>query len=300
MRTRALILLAPIALVLAAACGIAARPLATPSIARETGFVTVQDGARIYFEAAGNGPAILFIHGLGGNHAAWFHQIPYFARTHRAVTISQRGFAPSTGGERPYDVALLVQDAVAVLEKAGAKDVVVVGQSMGGWTALGLAIERPDLVRGVVLSGTVAGIFDAEIERHYATVTERARALADRPPALGQHPAISSRFTERSPDEAYLYQLLTSFGAPTPSTIAAALGNSRFDDTDLVRLRAPVLFVVGEDDVVFPPAIVQRAADRIPGARLVVIPDAGHSPYFERPEAWNDAVRAELAGDRGK
>jgi 3-oxoadipate enol-lactonase len=269
-----------------------------PSIARETGFATVRDGARIYYEAAGNGPAMLFIHGLGGNHAAWFHQIPTFARTHRTVTLSQRGFAPSTGGEKPYAVALLVADAVAVLEKVGAKDVVVVGQSMGGWTALGLAIERPDLVRSVVLSGTVAGIFDAEIERHYATVTERARALADRPPALGRHPAISGRFTERSPDEAYLYQLLTSFGAPTPSTIATALGRARFDDTDLARLSAPVLFVVGEDDVIFPPAIVQRAADRIPGARLVVIPDAGHSPYFERPEAWNDAVRVELTGGK--
>ncbi len=298
MGTRVLILLSPISLVpllFAAACGTAARSPAGPSIARETGFVAVADGARIYYEAAGDGASMLFIHGLGGNHAAWFHQIPYFARTHRAVTLSQRGFAPSTGGERPYDVALLVQDAVAVLEKAGAKDVVVVGQSMGGWTALGLAIERPDLVRGVVLSGTVAGIFDAEIERHYATVTERARELADRPPSLGAHPAISRRFTERSPDEAYLYQLLTSFGAPTPSAIAEALGRARFDDAQLRKLRTPVLFVVGEDDIVFPPAIVQRAANRIPGARVVVIPDSGHSPYFERPHAWNEVVSAELA-----
>jgi pimeloyl-ACP methyl ester carboxylesterase len=211
----------------------------------------------------------------------------------------QRGFAPSTGGERPYDVGRLVADAVAVLEKTGAKDVVVVGQSMGGWTALGLAIERPDLVCGVVLSGTVAGIFDAEIERHYATVTERARALADRPPALGQHPAISPRFTERSPDEAYLYQLLTSFGAPTPSVIAAALGRARFDDADLAKLRVPVLFVLGEDDSIFPPSIVRRAADRISGARLVVIPDAGHSPYFERPDVWNEVLGRELVTREG-
>jgi 3-oxoadipate enol-lactonase len=296
MRLRGLVLLAFLSI--AAACNTAARPPAAPPIARESGFVTVSDGARIYYEAAGDGQVLLFIHGLGGNHAAWFHQIPYFARTHRAVTLSQRGFAPSTGGERPYDVAVLVADAVAVMEKAGAKNVVVVGQSMGGWTALGLAIERPDLVRGVVLSGTVAGIFDAEIERHYASVSERARALADRPPPLGSHPAISRRFTERSPDEAYLYQLLTSFGAPAPSTIATALGRARFSDTDLARLRAPVLFVVGEDDAIFPPTIVQRAADRIPGARLVVIPDSGHSPYFERPDAWNEVLSAELAVER--
>ena len=284
-----------LAIVMLSGCGVAARPPSIPApVIRETGFVTTGDGARIYYEAAGEGLALLFIHGLGGNHAAWFRQVPHFAKTRRAIVLAQRGFAPSTAMIGGYDATTLVADAIAVLETTRARDVVVVGQSMGGWTALGVALARPDLVRGVVLSGSIAGIFDAEIERHYTSVTERAGALAKQPPALGAHPAIAPGFRHEHPDEAYLYQLLTSFGAPRPGDVAEALGRARFSDEELATLRAPVLFVVGEHDSVFPPSIVRRAAARIPGAEIVEIANAGHSPYFERPREWNAAVDAFL------
>jgi pimeloyl-ACP methyl ester carboxylesterase len=250
----------------------------------------MNDGVRIYYERVGHGPAVLFLHGLAGNHAAWFRQVPYFARDHRVITIAQRGFAPSSENRGEYDNSTLVADAIAVLESLGEKDVTVVGQSMGGWTALGIAIERPDLVRSVVLSATVAGIFDDDIERHYARVIARARDLANKPPALGAHPALGRRFGAEHPDDAYLYQLLTSFGSPSPGKVAEDLGRTRFDDAAIARLRAPALFVVGEDDEIFPPDIVRRAAARVRGARVVTVRRAGHSPYFERPAEWNRTV----------
>ncbi len=272
------------------ACGAQTLPPTLTPIQRDTGFVVARAGARIYYEAAGAGPAVLFIHGLGGNHAAWFNQVPYFARDHRAIAYAQRGFAPSSAGGPDFDVDLLVEDAIAVLAAARATDVVVIGQSMGGWTALGLALARPDLVRGVVLADTIGGIFDDEIERHYDTVAARARSLSAAPPPLGRHPAISPRFSDEHPGEAYLYQLLASFGAPRPSDVADGLRRERFADTSLKTLGAPVLFVVGEDDPIFPPDIVKRAAARVPGAEIEVVSNAAHSPYFERPDAWNTVV----------
>jgi pimeloyl-ACP methyl ester carboxylesterase len=261
-----------------------------PQPTRETGFVTMNDGARIYYERTGTGPAMLFLHGLAGNHAAWFQQVPYFARSHRVITIAQRGFAPSTANRDEYDNGRLVADAIAVLETLGERNVAIVGQSMGGWTALGVALERPDLVHAVVLSATVGGIFDDEIARHYEGVIARARDLASKPPALGAHPALGRRFAKEQPDNAYLYQLLTSFGSPPPGTVAEGLGRTRFDDAMFARLRAPVLFVVGEDDEIFPPRIVERAAARVPGAQLALLEGVGHSPYFERPDAWNRVI----------
>jgi pimeloyl-ACP methyl ester carboxylesterase len=118
----------------------------------------------------------------------------------------------------------------------------------------------------------------------------RARELASKPPALGVHPALGRQFASQHPDEAYLYQLLTSFGSPSPGKVAEGLGRTRFDDATLTRLRAPVLFVVGEDDEIFPPDIVRRAAARVRGSRIATIRGAGHSPYFERPDAWNRVV----------
>jgi pimeloyl-ACP methyl ester carboxylesterase len=206
------------------------------------------------------------------------------------ITIAQRGFAPSTENRDEYDNGRLVADAIAVLETLEEKDVTVVGQSMGGWTALGLALERPDLVDAVVLSATVGGIFDDEITRQYERVTARARELASKPPALGAHPALGRRFANEQPDDAYLYQLLTSFGSPPPGRVAEGLGRTRFDDAMLARLRAPVLFVVGEDDEIFPPRIVEHAAARVRGAQLALLEGAGHSPYFERPDAWNRVI----------
>lgn len=283
-----------LAVVLLAACTTLAPDADPPPLARETGVVESRDGARIYYEVAGTGSAMLFIHGLAGNHAAWFQQVPYFARTRRVVTLSQRGFAPSTAVDDTFDVDRLVADAASVIDRVGARDIVVVGQSMGGWTALGLALARPDLVRVVVLSDTTAGIVDDEIAQNYETVTKRAREIAGRPLPLASHPAIGQRFAQEHRDLAYLYQLLTSFGSPNPGGIAQSLGRARLDDARLRALRARVLFVVGEKDPIFPPAIVRRAASHLAGAEVVVIDDAGHSPYFERPDAWNAAVEAFL------
>jgi len=270
-----------------------------PLLPRENGFVTTSDGARIYYEVAGRGSAILFLHGLAGNHAAWFHQVPYFAPSHRVITVAQRGFAPSSTNQADYDNATLVTDAISVLESLGERKVAVVGQSMGGWTALGLALRRPDLVDVVVLSATVGGIFDEEIATHYERVTERARQLASQPPMLGSHPALGERFSLEHPADAYLYQLLTTFGSPLPQRVAEGLGRTRFDDVALSGLRARVMFVVGEDDRIFPPDIIRRAARKIPGARVELIRDSGHSPYFEQPRAWNRVVAKFLRREAG-
>ncbi|MBI5507083.1 MAG: alpha/beta fold hydrolase [Deltaproteobacteria bacterium] len=259
-------------------------------IARTTGFATARDGTRLYYEKIGSGPALVFIHGLGGNHAAWFHQVPVFAQHFTVITLSQRGFAPSTGRQDRYDVGVLVADLLAVMDACGVEKASVVGQSMGGWTALGLTLRAPERVRALVLADTVAGISDAEIVAHHTAMLANARKLGATPPPLARHPALSPEFCAANPAEAYLYQTLASFGAPTPASIAGQLSTTRFDNAQLARLKIPTLFVVGRSDTVFPPALIRRAATHVPGARVVEIDGAGHSPYFEQPERWNDAV----------
>jgi|GEM_PF-381465 len=268
------------------------------AIPRATGFATARDGTRLYYEKIGSGPALVFIHGLGGNHAAWFHQVPEFARHFTVITLSQRGFAPSTGPRDHYDVGVLVGDLLAVMDACGVKKASVVGQSMGGWTALGLALRAPERVRALVLADTVAGIGDAEIVAHHAAMLANARALAATPLPLARHPALGAAFSASDPGQAWLYQTLASFGAPAAGVVAGQLAAIRFNDAELARLAIPTLFVVGRDDTVFPAALVRRAATHIPGARVVEIADAGHSPYFEQSARWNDTVAAFLAGTK--
>lgn len=291
-------LLAAIALASAAAgCAVRtptpAGPPADPPT-REHGFTRRPDGSTIYYERTGSGPALVLIHGLGGNHAVWYRQVPRLARRYSVITVAQRGFSPSTGDRTDLDVSRMVEDLMAVLDELNVETAALVGQSMGGWTALAAALIHPDRIRAVVMADTTGGIFDTTILTHYEAVVARARTLADRPPPLGRHPALDLEFSRSNPDEAYLYQLLTTFGAPDPGYIAGALGTQRLEPRVLAANKTAVLFLVGERDPIFPPTIVRRASQLLPGSEVRVIADTGHSPYFEKPGRWADVVESFL------
>lgn len=268
---------------------------ALPAIPRRSGWVTADDGTRLYREVCGQGPAIVFVHGLGGNHAVWFQQVAHFARDHTVITLSQRGFAPSDGDRSRYDVDRLVRDLEQVMDEAGASKAVVVGQSMGGWTALGLALSAPERVEALVLADTFGGVSDDAIDGYLAKMTAAAAKLGSAPPPLGVHPALSPAFSAARPDLAYLYQTLATFGSPRPDVIAGQLATSRAPAAKVAALDVPTLFLVGEEDRLFPPALIDRAASRIRGAAVVRIDGAGHSPYFEQPAEWNAALERFLA-----
>lgn len=264
-------------------------------IPRRTGHATARDGAPIYYEVCGSGPALVFVHGLGGNHAVWFQQVAHFARTHTVVTMSQRGFAPSGGDQKHYDVARLVQDLEAVMDAASVQRAVVIGQSMGGWTALGLAMRSPERVEALVLADTLGGIDDEAIAAEMRNIGASAARLQSAPPPFGVHPALSAGFSAREPGLAYLYQTLTTFGAPAPGSIVKQLAATRVPGASLKDFRVPTLFIVGSEDRLFPPALVHQSSAYIAGAEVVEIAGAGHSPYFERPDAWNETLERFLA-----
>jgi pimeloyl-ACP methyl ester carboxylesterase len=161
----------------------------------------------------------------------------------------------------------------------------LVGQSMGGWAALGFALAEPARVRRLVLADTPGGIMTPELVAGLRAIRPSAA-----PDPLGVHPALGASLVARDPARAYLYQMLGAFGEPEVAKIAPALFGTVVPDPALAALAGRVLFVVGAEDALFPPAAIRASAARVPGARVVEIADAGHSPYFEQPEAWNRAV----------
>jgi pimeloyl-ACP methyl ester carboxylesterase len=165
---------------------------------------------------------------------------------------------------------------------------------MGGWTSMAFALAHRDRVRSLVLTDTLAGVSDEEIR----TVAMEAfpRALA-RPEALEVwHPALGPRFCADHPDRAMLYLAITSFGdKPNDGEMLAMLANTRHDLDVLKALRIPTLAVAGEDDLLCPPAAVERVGKHL-GGTFHLIEGAGHSPYFETPDAWNQLVLEWLAG----
>jgi 3-oxoadipate enol-lactonase len=252
------------------------------------------DGEKIYYELCGEGPPLVLCHGLGGNHGVWYGQVACFARTHQVVSWDHRGFGRSTDRAARSGPEVATADLHALLDHLALDRVDLVGQSMGGWTALGLALAEPERVRRLVLADSLGGIVTPQIERTLLRDLRDGRGLRAPPSELGLHPALDPGFTEREPERAHLYQMLGGMGSPDVAKIGTRLLACTRSREQVAHLDLPVLFVVGSNDPLIPPDAVREAAAVLPDARVIEIPGSGHSPYFEDPAAWNTAVRGFL------
>lgn len=260
-------------------------------IPRATGFLA-RSAERIYYEVCGSGADLVLCHGAGGNHAVWFQQVAWFAARGRRITSwDQRGFGRSTDFSKEGGPQAAAADLLALLDHLEISRADLVGQSMGGWAALGAALAEPARVGRLVLADTLGGVAPPELGAQIQRIL-RSAAL---PAQLGLHPALDDSLAERDPALAHLYQMLGAFGEPDLARIAPRLWATQHPPAALRTLDMPVLFVVGSRDPLFPPALVRAAAAMIPDARVVEIAGSGHSPYFENAPAWNAAV-AEFLG----
>lgn len=245
-------------------------------------------------ETGARSETIALCHGVGGNHASWFQQVPYFARHFRVLTWDQRGFGNSTNHAGLASPAQAVADLRAIVEDASLGRVHLVGQSMGGWAALGYALRFPSDVRSLVLSDSLGGMFtDASRVAFDAHIAAREVAAA-LPPALGTSAAMADDFVERERARAFLFQQIASLSPNVPRDALSRLRKTEVSIEAVAALEIPMLFILGDSDHIFPPAAVRDVVARIPQAELTLVAGAGHSAYFERPEQFNTAVLEHL------
>jgi pimeloyl-ACP methyl ester carboxylesterase len=249
---------------------------------------TVESGGEtIYFEVTGTDfpEVVVLTHGAGGSHAAWFQQVPALADAgYRVVTWDARGFGLSTFASGAHGAEAAVCDIAAVLDAEAIDRVHLVGQSMGGWWVTAFTVTYPTRVQSLTLSNTIGGLWTDALHARF----REALATAPREPAqAGVHTAVSASFTERDPAGAFLYQQLNTFHTPPMVEVGAALAGSSVTHDELSATGVPVLGITGSDDALFPPELVTESIEAVRGARVVEIADAGHSPYFERPDEYN-------------
>ena len=236
-------------------------------------------GFELYHEEHGAGRPVVFAHGAGGTHMSWWKQVPVFSREYRCITYSQRGFGFSPDLPGGPGRAAFVDDVRDLLDRLGIERASLVGQSMGGRSVLGFAAAYPERVEALVMSSTTGGYQDDELA-----------ALRASAPDLGQRSPFSAAYAERDPEGAFLYRLiqgtnrrLSPQGTPP----------SREDRPDLQRVidaGVRTLFIVGEQDTVVPPSVIKGMQAKMRGSTLVTFEDSGHSPYWEIPGRFNDAV----------
>ena len=252
------------------------------------------DGEDIYWELASAGPdderpVVVLSHGAGGTHAIWYQQVPALGQDYRVLTWDSRGFGNSTnrGGSPTADAA--ATDLAAVLGEAGLERAHFVGQSMGGWHTAAYAKANGDQVLSLTFADTIGGLWTPGLRKALAEFNRSGGLVGEGPEIVGGHRALWPGTAERDPARAFLYQALGSFHDPPLGKLRETI-QWEVSHAEIAAIGAPVLFVAGSHDHIFPARLLAESAAMIPGAVFVEIPAAGHSPYFEQPDAWNDAV----------
>lgn len=247
------------------------------------------DGARLYYEVSGEGPALVFAHGLGGNHMSWWQQVPVFNDRYRCVVFAHRGFAPSSEQPGGPGAHAFANDLDALLTHLEIDDVRLVAQSMGGWTCLDWAIRNPSRVKAMVMCDTTGTLAHPEFPAIWAAQPRgREQGLFER----HIHPAAGERMAAEQPALHYLYWQINDLASGVDKdALRQQLGEMRVAPVEsLAALTMPVLCIAGEEDIVIPPETVRIFAQSLPHGRFAAVGNAGHSVYFERAEAFNGLV----------
>lgn len=261
---------------------------------------TKASGWEIHYETLGEStaPPLLMILGLSHRIAHWGRLPAMLSERLFVITFDCRGMGASERRDEPYTLGDEVRDVSAVLDAVGASSANVYGRSRGGMLAQEFALSQPARVQCLVLSGTtdrgpesVASTERVERAMHFTPDMTREEIFAAQDEAMA-----SPGWRERDP-EAFAYCLATDLEAP-PRRFAVQHQQGAFGSWTshgrLHTLAAPTLILCGEDDGMVPPENSRRLARSITGARLELIPQCGHLPMLEKPEAVARAVFAFL------
>ncbi len=241
------------------------------------------NGIDLHYQSYGEGDTIVFAHGAGGNLLSWWQQIPFFSQRYRCVTFDQRGFGHSFDGPGGPGAGSFVDDLRGLLDYLEIESAHLVAQSMGGRSMLGFAVAYPQRTKSLVMADTVGGMEVPE-------VLEQQRIWRDSHTPSGEigFRAVAPIFVQRNPNLANLYLQISRTNPLRHEPTGGQPAGPSADD--LARLTVPTLFFVGEEDTISPPQVIEAGARAIPGSRLLKVPEAGHSVYFEKPDIFNFEV----------
>jgi pimeloyl-ACP methyl ester carboxylesterase len=246
-----------------------------------------RDGVEIYYEVHGSGPALLLTHGYSSTSAMWQGQIAALSRHHKLVLWDMRGHGQSDYPDDPaaYSEALTVADMAALLDEVGTERAIVGGLSLGGYMSLAFYRAHPERVRALLIIDTGPGFKKDDAREAW---NRRAHDTADRFGREGLA-VLKSASRERS-DVSHR----DASGLARAAKGMLTQRDARVIET-LPEIKVPSLIVVGADDTPFLAASDYMAA-KIPNAKKVVIPAAGHAVNIDQPQAFIDAVLPFLDG----
>jgi len=248
-------------------------------------------GAKIYWDEQGQGDPVLLIMGLAYPSQMWYRTRPLLAARYRTLALDNRGVGQSDVPPGPYPIALMASDAAAVLDAAGIESAHLFGVSMGGMIAQEFALQYPKRVLSLILGCTAAGGPTAvRAEPEAIQMLMRREKMSPEQAAEAAVPFIYDPTIARERIDEDLAIRRPWF--PSPEGYAAQLqGILGWESYSRInQIVAPTLVIHGESDQLVPPGNAQLIAERIPGAKLVMIPHASHLFLTDQTEVSHHAI----------
>jgi 3-oxoadipate enol-lactonase len=247
-------------------------------------------GAKIYWDEQGSGIPILLIMGLGYPSYLWHRIRPTLNEQYRTIALDNRGSGQSDAPAGPYPIALMASDAAAALDAAGVKSAHVFGLSMGGMIAQEFALQYPERVRSLILGCTAPGGPNAVRAEKQVTDILMARGLSPEEAARAMRPFIYDSATPLDRIEEDLV-IRRQWFPRSEGYMAQLQGILAWESyTRLERIAAHTLVIHGQSDQLVPAGNGELIAAKIPGAKLVMLPQASHIFTTDQPEPSRRAV----------
>ena len=244
-------------------------------------------GVRVWYkDSGGRGVPVVFLHAATGSSRVWEHQFPVFAgRGYRVIAYDRRGWGRSVIDPEGVQPGTGADDLLALIAHLGIDRVHLVGTAAGGFVAFDFALSFPERLRSLVVANSIGGMQDEDY-------LELGRRL--RPPQFTQMPPefreLGPSYRAANPDGTRRWIELERISRPEGPIAAAQQMKNRLTFSLLEKLRVPTLLLTGSADLYAPPPVLRLFAARIRNSESVIVPEAGHSSYWEQPELFNRAL----------
>src|SRR6266850_368731 len=264
----------------------ASRSAQAPLPVRET--YAALPGVRIWYgDTGGNGVPVVLIHAATGSSRVWENQLPAFtAAGYRVVAYDRRGFGRSMIDPAGVQPGTGADDLLALVDQLGIDRLHLIGTAAGGGIALDFALSFPQRLRSLVVANAVGGVQDED----YLELGQRIRPA---PPFDALPPdfrELGPSYRAANPGGTQRWLELEHTSRPQGSPPPAQTMRNRITFALLEEIKVPTLLLTGDADLYAPPAVLRLFAARIKNSESVVVPEAGHSTYWERPEIFNRTV----------
>ena len=244
-------------------------------------------GVHLWFtDSGGSGVPVVFVHAATGSSRVWEYQRPVFAsRGHRVITYDRRGYGRSVADPSGPQPGTGADDLNALMDYLKIDRFHLVGTAAGGFVAWDFALSYPKRLRSLVVANSIGGVQDPE----YQEAMQRLRT----PDFLAMSPdmrELGPAYRVSNPSGAERWKELERTARPTSAQPPAQTFRNRVTFARLETITVPTLLLTGDADMYAPPPIMRMFAARVKSSQTAVIPEAGHSGYWEQPEFFNRTV----------